>query len=123
MGLKGKEAKAFVEANPMRLEVSEVAVLDSIIKEDALRDIMRRYNRAIKSNKNLKPFKSLPPEIQTVILSVAYQYRSLDKKTPIFWGHVTRQDWTSAVAELRDFKDKDSRRRNREADLLEQAFQ
>ena len=59
--------------------------------------------------------------MRATITSVQYQYGNLEKRTPKFWGHVTKQDWDSAIKELRDFGDDYGKRRNREADLLESA--
>jgi len=67
-------------------------------------------------------FSSLPANKATVVSSVAFQYGSLARRTPHFWRQVTSGDWNGALKNLRDFGDKYSTRRNKEADLLEGAL-
>jgi GH24 family phage-related lysozyme (muramidase) len=69
-----------------------------------------------------KSFSQLPPEAQTVIASVSFQYGDLATRTPTFWGHVTNERWQKAVDELRNFGDRYPTRRGKEADLLQGAI-
>ena len=64
-------------------------------------------------------FEALAAECQTVIASVAFQYGNLSTATPNFWRQVTAQDWSGALANLRNFGDRYKTRRAKEADLLE----
>ena len=63
-------------------------------------------------------FAQLPAPMQTVIASVAFQYGDLASRTPKFWAQVVARDWSSALANLRNFGDSYGTRRRKEADLL-----
>ena len=95
----------------------EADQLDQAVKADALGAIASNYNEATGDNPR---FEELPPEAQTVIASVGFQYGAdLETATPSFWNAVTTQDWRGAVDELRNFGDNFPSRRDREADVLE----
>jgi hypothetical protein len=82
-----------------------------------INSVIKQYN-----NDSEVDFQDLPPEVQTVIASVGYQYGTPHIKTPDFWGFVTSQDWDSAIAELWDFRDNHRLRREDEAKYLEAAL-
>jgi hypothetical protein len=63
-------------------------------------------------------FCDLTKGVQTVIMSVAFQYGYLPNRTPKFWNAVVNQDWVKAVWHLENFGDVYKRRRLKEAKLL-----
>jgi len=75
----------------------------------------------LKQNKNSKiSFNQLPPEFQTVIASVNFQYGNMKSKTPKFYEHITEGNWGKAVEELKNFGGDYQPRRTKEAKLMEQ---
>lgn len=107
-----------LQANPLTITKLEADAIDTASKKQAKDALVTRCNAAIAGKAGLTRFDLLPSEAQTVIASVAFQYGDLARRTPTFWKHVTAQDWTSAVKELRSFGDAYASRRTREADLL-----
>ncbi|MDF1793862.1 MAG: pesticin C-terminus-like muramidase [Thalassobaculaceae bacterium] len=77
------------------------------------------YNRSLARDR--LSFDRLPVEVQTVIASVTWQYGTPLLKTPTFWAHAVDQDWSAALAELRNFKDNHQTRHTKEADYMEPA--
>lgn len=67
-------------------------------------------------------FDQLPPQFQTVIASVAFQYGVLPVRTPTFWSYAVTGNWTAMIAELRNFGDAFPTRRTKEADLMERTL-
>lgn len=114
MGRKKWNAVNYLNANPLRLSDSEAQTINRKVKPDKANEIIKTYNAA-----SSVPFEQLAKGPQTVITSVAFQYGSnLARKTPTFWGLVTRQDWNGTIRELRDFGDRYPTRRNKEANYL-----
>ena len=112
--LTGQEAVDLLAETPLTITEDEADQIDKASKSDAVADLEAAYDKA-----STVTFRSLPGEAQTVIASVSFQYGSLKKKTPTFWGIVIIQDWAGAITELRDFGDSYPTRRGLEADLLE----
>ena len=76
-----------------------------------------KYNSAAG---NKKKFIDIPPEAQTVITSVSFQYGvGLNIRAPKFWKAVTAQNWKEAIKILKSFGDAYPTRRKKEASLLE----
>src|SRR5690606_10431386 len=88
MGLKGIAARAFLTDNPLILTEEEALLINKKVKNDKALEVAALYNRDSK----LK-FNSLDGALQTVIMSVAFQYGDLSKRTPNFWRVVTSGDW------------------------------
>jgi hypothetical protein len=114
LGLKKEEAVAALEMQPLNITPAEAKQIDDGFKRDFINKLMRDYDAATKGTK----FANLPPEAQTVIASVSFQYGDPAAKTPMFWDAVTRQDWKKAEEILRNFGDAYPTRRGQEADLL-----
>lgn len=112
--LKKQEAVAKLKSIPLKLSDHEV---DCINQFSHGRAVDRIIDEWAKSEAN-KAFVELPQACQTVIASVAFQYGNLSRRTPNFWRQVTHEKWEDAVANLRDFGDLYSSRRNSEANLL-----
>lgn len=114
LGLSGKQAEGALALIPLEIDKEECERINLLAKREADGRIETDYYMATGIQ-----LYDLPEQAQTVIASVAYQYGSLSRKCPSFWGHVIRQDWLAAVDELRNFGDRYPTRRNKEADYLE----
>jgi hypothetical protein len=114
-GLTGQAAVDYLTEHPLNLTQEEADDLDDAVRGPLLEDLIRRYNED-----SAVPFCELPPEAQTVIASVGYQYgANLEAEAPNFWRQVTSQQWQQAIDNLRNFGDDYPTRRGLEADLLE----
>lgn len=119
LGKKTFEAKSFLAEHPLTITLAEADAIDAASHSGTIQAVSSAYNIAITGRPELVRFEHLPAEAQTVITSVAFQYGSnLAARTPKFWKLVTGQAWHQTVTELRNFGDKYTGRRNREADLL-----
>lgn len=119
LGKKGELAQQFVDQNPCTVSAVEADLLDQAVKMQTFRRIADRYNQAIADGSEKRRFDDLPPEVQTVICSVVWQYGSnLPRVTPEFWARVTSQDWGAVYDCLNDFKDNYPTRRRAEAAYL-----
>jgi len=117
LGLKKQAAQAALEEAPLTITAEEAEIIETASRKNSTDTLIRRYNAAIVPG--LIAFSQLPGAAQTVIASVAYQYGDLASRAPKFWKTVTAQNWTDAVAELKNFGDHYPTRRHKEADLLE----
>lgn len=115
LGLQGVQALQYVEAHPVSITVEQAKEIDTAVKNQVIIKLMRKYRDDARI-----AYSDLPNCWQTVIASVEFQYGSVQKKCPTFWRYVTKQDWPSAIAELRDFGDRYATRRNKEADYASQ---
>ena len=119
---KGKEARAYLKSHPLILTKPEADAIDTVARESIAGSVRRYYDNAVTGRGELLIFEELPPEAQTVITSVAFQYGpNLKRSTPRFWESVTSQDWEKAVEELKSFGDRYGSRRAMEARLLLEA--
>lgn len=117
LGLKGEEALRALSDEPLSVTDAEAASIDDATARSHLQELAAAFDAA-----SSQPFASLTPEQQTVIASVSFQYGvALWRRTPNFWRQITLGDWAAALMNLRDFGDRYPTRRNREADLLEEA--
>ena len=120
---KGTAAVAYLAAHPLVLSPVEAGELDCAVQDRLLASLISLYDRAAPGKQGGAAFDELPPEAQTVIASVAFQYGpDLKRATPRFWRYVTRRQWRQAVEELEDFGDRYRTRRAREAALLKEAL-
>ena len=117
LGLIKIDAVNKLELAPLTISSQEADEIDEASKASATQRLMIRYDAAIKSDQD--QFAELPPEAQTVIASVAFQYGDLATRTPLFWQAVINQDWSKTVAILNDFHDAYPTRRRKEAELLQ----
>jgi len=119
-GLKGKEAKRFLESNPITLNENELAELNRAVFSDIKNKVISTYE----SLDPVVPWKDLSTEQRTVIFDVGYQFgpyfRRKDKEPMNFILHAARNDWEAVDAELADFGDAPAfqGRRNAERNLL-----
>lgn len=113
MGLKGAKARRKLKELPLILTVEQANDINKAVKHNKAMQVAKLYNRDSEID-----FFSLPRAIQTVIMSVGFQYGDLSKRTPNFWRVVTSGDWERAVGHLRGFGDDYDTRRNQEANVL-----
>jgi hypothetical protein len=113
IGLRQAAAVNFLAANPLTVTDAECTEIDTAARAEFTAQLAAAYNKA-----SAVKFDAIPDRAQTVTASVSYQYGSLAVAAPRFWGDVTRQDWPATLAELRNFGDAYSTRRNKEADYL-----
>ena len=122
-GLKGNLAACAAIEQPLRLKTAEADTLTDVITNDVVDKVSKQYDND--RERNALAFASLPRGIRTAIVSVWLQF-GYPQAYPRFWNFVTKNDWNSAIKELRNFyinpqqqTKKDLRRRNDEADIIE----
>jgi len=108
--LKGLAAQEALAKEPLKITTNETQIIDACSKRHFAKLIQHSYNQRSKV-----PFEQLPEKAQTVIASVAFQYGSLAKRCPTFWSLVIEQNWLAMVNELRNFGDRYTSRRHKEA--------
>lgn len=118
-GKTGQAAVNYLAQHPLSISVGDAQFLTTASHAQTLARVTVAYDSAVNQ---AGAFNQLPSEAQTVISSVSFQYGNLANKTPHFWDDVISKNWTATVAELRNFHDAYSSRRNVEADLLQQAI-
>ena len=117
-GLTGLGAVYLLNNRPLHLTEDEANILDRVITRKTIDGVAYRYNVA-----SGRSFTELPPEAQTVIADIAFQYgANLAQRMPTFWSDVTEGRWNSVAQKLRNFGDRYPTRRNAEADLLERGI-
>lgn len=115
VGLRGRDALAFLSARPLRLSQDEVRLLDRVVYGKLIEAVARNYNRDAPAQWN-----DILPEAATVLASLAIQYGpELARRVPKFWRLAIDEDYSAMIAELRDFCDAYRTRRCREANYLE----
>jgi GH24 family phage-related lysozyme (muramidase) len=117
-GLKGDEAKAFLEKKPFELSPVDIKILDKAVQKFEFNRIKTAYEKD--SNKS---WNSLSANQQTVVTSVGFQHGDLKTKARNFWNQVLNDKWDDAIANLRDWDEtgkpsKFQKRRDLEAELL-----
>lgn len=113
MSYTGAVAKRKLKANPLTITKVEALEINKAVKRDKAIELEADYNHVVQTN-----FRDLPQELQTVIMSVAFQYGDLAKRTPNFWASVVANDWELVHKNLSNFGDKYSTRRKKEAKLV-----
>lgn len=102
-----------VAAN-LTITPEQANALDNAIKAQFYAEIEGHYNSA----STFADFRQLPPNAQTVIFSVVYQYGMPAVLTHDFWTQVTTGDWQAAYNNLMNYQDSFGPRRQREAARL-----
>ena len=117
LGAKSTTAQDLIKKAPLSISLIQARAIDKAVKSAHLTQIKLRYDTA---PGNKKKFIDLPPEAQTVIASVSFQYGvGLNVRTPKFWKAVTSQNWPEAIRLLKTFGDVYPTRRKKEATLME----
>jgi len=123
LGVKGDAARRLLVERPLKISKMDADQLDQNIKRDVLITFERLYDQEIMRRSGLIRLSQLPREIQTVIVSVVWQYGpNLKDPTvaPKYWKHITEQDWHAAEKELMNFGDEYTTRRQKEGRYLKQ---
>ncbi len=115
LGLKKNDAVKALKERPRTITDSELTVVVKAVKKSETSRVVRQYNAA----SDIK-IECLPPQAQTVIASVAYQYGTLATETPRFWKQSIKQDWSGMYQNLMNFGDAYPTRRRKEAALLKE---
>ncbi|XP_070538284.1 uncharacterized protein [Ptychodera flava] len=120
-GLKGNIAVQKLQQTPLTLSESEAQDLSNRVMDSEICDVAEKYDAEVATlgNSYLKKFRGLTIAQRTVTASVYFQYGS-PSRFPRFWGFVTNQQWSDAIAELKNFGDSYPTRRGKEAKLLEE---
>jgi len=117
LGATKKDALAAIKKKPLMLNAAQAEEIDKVVKSTHITSLASKYNAAIKNGDT--KFNDLPPEVQTVIASVSFQYGTgLQRRAPKFWKAATSQDWEKTKEVLDDFGDDYKSRRKLESDLL-----
>ena len=117
LGLIGAKAVARLQTLPLNVSADDACRIDEAYKAPFIARLSSDYSKAAG-----RPCDALPAPMQTVIASVAFQYGNLAIRTPKFWAQVVAGDWKAAESNLRNFGDRYSTRRCKEADLLASAL-
>lgn len=116
LGAKGASAQAVLKKSPLVITQNQAQAIDKAVKSAHVNQLKLKYDTAAG---NKKKFIDLPPQAQTVITSVSFQYGvGLNVRTPKFWKAVTLQDWPGAIKLLNAFGDAYPTRRKKEANLM-----
>ena len=132
-GLQGMEAFNYEDANPLTITQEESDALNAFIKGQSTQRLRSNFEKTFGMD-----LADLPPELQTVVASIGYQYgpsfmidnpdtEAYDPKTPSFASLLDIVSerpgdvggYENIVEELRDFGDRYKRRRGKEADYLQ----
>lgn len=111
LGYKGAEAAKL--AGGLKVSKTEANTINEFAKTKASENLASAWKQATGED-----FSTLDRGKATAVASVAFQYGNLPTETPRFWRAVTSNNWSGAIKELRDFKDRYPSRRNKEADYL-----
>ena len=110
LGLKGRFAACAAIEHPLELTLREAEMVTNTVKNEVVDKVSKTYESS--KNVNALPFTSVPRGNPT-----AY---------PKFWQFVTKNDWTNAIRELRNFYEnprdqarENLMRRHNEADIIE----
>lgn len=123
-GKKGKTATDYLKKNPLIIATGDAYNLDKAVKKSMVDILISKYDAAVEATNTIDcgtriRFVHLPRSVQTAIASIAFQYGSLESKTPKFWQQITEQRWQVAIDNLRNFGDAYPTRRKLEAGLIE----
>lgn len=117
LGTTGENAQALLNEMPLVISIDEAQAIDQAVKVAHVEKLKVIYDN--EAGNKIK-FIDIPPEAQTAIMSVSFQYGlGLNVRTPKFWKAVTAQNWAQAIHELNNFGDAYPTRRRKEAALME----
>jgi hypothetical protein len=117
LGLIGPAAVTQLATLPLVISVAEAQQIDEAFKEPFINRLAASYAKSGGGD-----FAQLPPQMQTVTASVAFQYGDLASRTPNLWKQIVAHDWAAAHANLLNFGDRYTSRRRQEAGLLSQGM-
>jgi hypothetical protein len=111
-----KRDAAVQKAAELSLSVEEANTVDQWVKKDTIDLLETSWKKATG-----KSFSTLPKHKATPIVDVVFNHGLTQTKSYSFWDQVTKDDWVSAEANLRNFGEKDpdlQPRRTRGADYF-----
>ena len=111
LGFKGAEASKM--AKDLKISKPQSKTINEFAKKQASDLLAAEWKKATGND-----FSTLDKGKATTVASVAFQYGNLPTQAPRFWNAVTSDNWSGAINELRNFKDRYPTRRNKEADYL-----
>lgn len=118
LGKKDATARLALKEKPLELKKEEAEELDNAVKNDIFQTVDVKFKNATGQS-----LEKLPPEAQTVVKSLAYNFgKNFDKKIPTIWKAIVKKDWTSLQSLLQTTKWKQPElksRRIQEAKLLD----
>tara|TARA_Y100000310_G_scaffold191166_1_gene191181 strand:+ start:4588 stop:5403 length:816 start_codon:yes stop_codon:yes gene_type:complete len=109
------------QRRPADLNGTQIQTIDTIVNADRSEDVVSTFDTD-NQIEEIDTFNELPPEFQTVIASVTFQYGNIRTETPNFYRQVMTGRWDDVLRNLRNFRDGFPSRRNREADLWEEGL-
>lgn len=121
LGKTGEEARRLLETlPPVIISRAEAQALDRHTRQGVFRRLRDRYSQDVSvPSSDERDLARLSREVQTVIVSVAWQHGSeLYAATPVFWRAAADQRWCAVYDELMNFGDEFGARRRREAGYL-----
>ena len=120
LGIKKWDAVNKLKARPLVMTTSQCVQIDTAVKTHFVSQLRVKYNAHVAKGK--PKFEDLPGAVQTVMLSVAFQYglSGLSSETPLFWRACLNQDWARVISLLKNFDDIYTPRRLAEAKYLEE---
>ncbi len=113
IGVRGPGASAILAAHPLAVSEAEADQLNDMAQRLILAPLASRF-RAVTGDQ----LDVLPDAVQTVVLSLAYQYGSIWTRCPRYWQCLTSRDWRGMINELDHFGDAYPTRRVKEANYL-----
>jgi GH24 family phage-related lysozyme (muramidase) len=108
-------------AAQLKISKSQAEKIDDYIFKYTVSKIESKFDRDVSYAK----FRQMPAEIQTALADLAYNFGpnlSARSGTPGLWRQVIAGDWKAVVTNLRTGFKGQTRRRGREADLIEKAL-
>lgn len=114
LGKTMETAASYLATHPLLISAEDANSINTATHSLTLASLVAQYDNATSAG----AFWKLDGAAQTVIASVAFQYGNLATRTPNFWHQVTHNQWSEAVANLKNFGDGFKDRRVLEAELL-----
>ena len=121
LGRRKEAACSCLRLAPFSLTDAQCDALDVAVHSDYIRRAAATYDSRAASAGG-QPFDALPPQAQTVVVSLFYHLGRYDGSPgyPVLWGHLVRNDWAAAAHELQTGFTRFASRRAREGKLLEE---
>ena len=100
IGVTGMAAREVVESGAIRLKDGEARLITDLAQAHHAGKISNEFNRISQSQNGTDGvlFHELSPQMQTLMISIGYQYGS--KGAPTFFTHVANEDWEAAKEEM-----------------------
>lgn len=113
LGLRGPAAVAALHARPLSVSGAEAVLLDQMAEGSIMGPLAAKFQ-----SQTGDVFDILPDAVQTVVVSLSYQYGAIWTRCPRYWQCVVTKDFQGIVNELEHFGDAYPTRRGSEAKYL-----